>query len=147
MLKDIENEINNLTEVETKIIAARSIGLSFCEIDRDKVRAIVDQMMLRGAAIYGCTLPQTEFFATFIAEELDVIISEYGFSQLTESELLLALRLNCISGIRFPSGIEIEKVLFTGSTFNVYFISNVLEKYMRIRNLLDAKIQNQIDGY
>lgn len=147
LLKDIEGEIKKLTEAEVKIIQARSVGLSFCEIEQGSVRAVIDQIMLRGAAIYGCTLPQTEFFATFIAEEMEAMILGYGFSELTEAEIVLALRLNCISGIKFPSGLEIEKVPFTGGTFNVYFISNVLEKYMRIRNMLDAKIQNQIDGY
>lgn len=147
MLKDIESEIKKLTEAEVKILAARSVGLSFCEIKPENRRAIIDQVMLRGAAIYGCTLPQTEFFATFIAEELQSIIEDFGFSELTEAELMLALKLNCISGIKFPGGLEIEKVPFTGGTFNVYFISNVLEKYMRIRNSLDGKIQNQIDGY
>lgn len=147
MLKEIEKEIKKLTEVEVKIISARSVGLSFCEIKPSDIRAIIDQVMLKGAAIYGCTLPQTEFFASFIADELEAIILGYGFSELTESEIILALRLNCISGIRFPSGLEIEKVVFSGSTFNVYFISNVLEKYMRIRNMLDSKIKNQIDGH
>ena len=147
MLKEIEGDVKRLTEVDTKIIDARSKGLSFCEIKPENRRAIIDQVMLRGAAIYGCSLPQTEFFATFIAEELQSIIEEFGFKELTEAELILALKLNCISGIRFPGGLEIEKVPFTGGTFNVFFISNVLEKYMRLRNSLDSVIKNQIDGY
>ena len=139
--------MKKLTEAERKILKARGRGLSFCEIDGNLVRATVDQLMLRGAAIYGCSLPQTEFFATFIAEELESIIRDFGFGELTEAELLLALKLNCTTGIKLPSGLELEKVAFTGGTFNVFFISGVLEKYMKIRNMLDAKIQNQIDGH
>ena len=146
MLKDIEGEIKKLTEAEVKIIQARSVGLSFCEIEQGSVRAVIDQIMLRGAAIYGCTLPQTEFFATFIAEEMEAMILGYGFSELTEAEIVLALRLNCISGIKFPSGLEIEKVPFTGGTFNVYFISNVLEKYFdRIKTGLPGVAYIKLD--
>lgn len=147
MLKDIEKEIKKLTEAEEKVLKARVVGLSFCEIDKDLIRATIDQIMLRGAAIYGCLLPQTEFFANFIAEELEDMIFYFGFSELTEKEILLALRLNCITGIRLPSGLEIDKIPFYGNTFNISFISAVLENYMKLRNNLDSKIKNQIDGY
>jgi len=82
-----------------------------------------------------------------MASELEIIIENFGYSELTEEELLLALRLNCITGVKYPSGLEIEKIPFTGATFNVFFISNVLENYMKIRTILDRKFQNKIDGH
>jgi hypothetical protein len=147
LLKDIESGLKKLTEVEVKILKARNSGLSFCEIDDELIRATLDQIMLRGAAIYGCSLPQTEFFAGYIASELEIMIRSFGYAELTEEEILLGLRLNCCSGIKFPSGVEVQKIIFTGNTFNVFFISNVLEVYMRLRNILDRKFENMIDGH
>jgi hypothetical protein len=39
------------------------------------------------------------------------------------------------------------KVEFRGNCFNVDFVSNVLSAYMSMRNSVDRKLQNQIDGY
>lgn len=139
--------MKKLAEVEIKILKARNSGVSFCEMDDEFCRTVLDQIMLRGAAIYGCSLPQTDYFAGFIAEELKIAINNLGFGEMTEEEILLAMRLNCEHALKYPSGIEIEKISFVGNTFNVYFISNVLEKYTILRNHLDRKIQNQIDGY
>ena len=139
--------MKNLTDQEKKILKARNSGLSFCEINEDLVRSSIDQIMLRGAAIYGCSLPQTEFFASFIAEELTKLISDFGYAELTIDEILLSLNINCSSRAKFPSGLEIEEVVFSGTTFNVAFIAHVLENYMKIRNILDRKMQNIIDGY
>lgn len=136
-----------MTPVEAKIIKARQEGPSFCEISSEEVRVQIDQIMLRGAAIYGCALPQTEFFAEFIAKELEAMITQFGYGELTVAEILLALRLNCINNTKYPSGVDAEKILFTGHSFNVNFIVSVLEKYMTLRTLLDRKIQNLIDGF
>lgn len=145
LLKDIEKDLRKLTETEKRILKARQTGKSFCEILEKRVE--IDEIMLRGAAIYGCTLPHTEFFASFIAEELSAMILDFGFGEFTMSEMILALRINCLSGVKYPSGIEVEKVNFTGHTFNVDFVCKVLEKYMSLRDGFDRKIQNQIDGY
>jgi len=136
-----------MTEVEAKILKARNSGLSFCQIEEGLIRATLDQVMLRGAAIYGCPLPQTEFFAGYIASELQILIKDFGFEELTEEEILLALRLNYCGGVKFPSGVEIEKITFSGNTFNIFFIASVLEMYMKLRNILDRKCENLIDGY
>lgn len=113
----------------------------------EKIRCSIDQIMFRGAAIAGCPLPQTEYFANYIADELIIFIKEFGYGILTESEVLLALRLNSKGGLRYPSGIEIEQVQFVGSCFNVDFVSKVLYNYRTIRNQLDRRFENQLDGY
>lgn len=103
--------------------------------------------MLKGAGIYGCSLPQTEFFAKIIADELQVLLNDFGFCELTEDEILLALRLNYRTGVRVPSGLELEKIYFSGNTFNIFFIASILEKYMTIRNQLDRRFKNLLDGH
>lgn len=107
----------------------------------------VDQIMLRVAAISGCALPNTDFFAKFIAEEIIKFILDFGYGDLTLEEILLAFRFNARSGLRYPNGELIESVNFTGVCVNVDYISKVLANYISIRNYLDRKLQNKIDGY
>lgn len=114
---------------------------------KDKLRHSIDQVMFRGAAISGCPLPQTEYFAAYIAEELEIFIKEFGYGILTYKEILLALRLNSKGGLKTPSGLEIDQIAFSGACFNVDYISKILSNYRAIRNFLDRKFENQLDGY
>jgi hypothetical protein len=136
-----------INSVEDLILKSRLDGYSFCQLSKEKKRYATDNIMLRGAAISGCALPETEFFATYISEELEIFISDFGFEELTLSELLLALRLNSKNEMKYTSGDEITNVQFSGKCFNVDFFSKVLRNYMILRNNLDRKIQNHIDGY
>lgn len=136
-----------LTDFEEKIVSARLDGLSFSQINQDKVRWNIDQIMLRGAAISGCVVPNTEFFAEIIAEELLTFILEFGYGDLSYSEILLALRVNAKGGYKFPSGVDLEIVPFFGNCFNIDYFSKVISNYKIIRNGLDRKLQNIIDGY
>lgn len=129
------------------IIEARLTGVSFSQIEYDTVRWHIDQIMLRGAAISGCCVPATEFFAEIIAEELTNFISNFGYSELTYEELLLALRINSKGGYKFPSGIELDSVPFFGNCFNIDYYSKVLSNYLSVRKMLDRKLENHIDGY
>lgn len=128
------------------VIEARLNGVSFCQIEENKIRWHIDQIMLRGAAVSGCVVPNTEFFAEIIAEELSDFILNFGYSDLTYEELLLALRINAKGGYKYPTGIELEVIPFYGHCFNIDYYSKVLSNYMAIRNLLDRKLQNIIDG-
>lgn len=111
------------------------------------LRYSIDQIMFRGAAISGCQLPQTEFFAGYIAEELTVFINGFGYGQLTFDEIILAMRLNSTGNIRVASGAEMLSIPFFGSSFNVDYISKILSNYMILRKQLDVKLKNKIDGY
>lgn len=135
-----------LNEFENKIIKARLESVSFCQIEEEKVRWHIDQIMLKGAAISGCPLPNTEFFADVISEEIKAFILEFGYEELTYAEIILALRINSKGGLRYPSGIELEQVTFFGNCFNVDYFAKVLSNYMAIRNIMDRKFQNFIDG-
>lgn len=139
--------IGTMTQVEEKIVDARCYGKSFFEMNESELRHAVDQIMLRGAAISGCPLPQTEFFAGYIAEELIIFINDFGYKELTFNEILLAIRLNSCGGLSFSSGLGIDPIQFFGTSFNVDYISKVLSNYISIRRQLDRKFQNSIDGY
>lgn len=134
-----------LNEIELKIVEARLNGESFCEMNTANSRAAVDQIMIRGCAICGGQLPQTEFFASFIADEIIAFLLEHGCKGLTLAEILLALRLN--EKQKFPPGIDIEQITFTGTCFNVSYFAKVIFNYKVIRDLLDRKFQNLIEGH
>lgn len=146
-LKEIPSIEIKLSDFENKIIEARLQGVSFCQIDDSKIKWHIDQIMLRGAAICGCALPNTEFFADIIGEELLDFILNYGYKELTYQEVLLALRFNAKGGFGLPTGLELEIISFFGNCFNIDYISKVLTNYGKIRTLLDRKLQNVIDGY
>lgn len=142
-----QNLPKKLTEVELKIIEKRLKGLSFCQLDEDGIRYATDQIIMKGAAIYGCGLPQTEGFAKIISDEFAVFILEHGYRELTTEEMLLAMRLNARGGLKYPSGVDVEVIDFYGNFMNVDFFAKVLYSYLALRNILDRKIQNHADGY
>jgi hypothetical protein len=146
LLKDLVGT-TNLTKPEQKIIESRFVGYSFSQLDEDDGKLAVDQIMLRVAAICGCALPNTEFFAKFIAEEITKFILDFGYSDLTLEEILLAFRFNARGGLKYPNGATIDPVFFTGCCVNVDYIAKVLANYMALRTQLDRKLQNKIDGY
>lgn len=121
--------------------------MSFCELSELESRVAIDQIMFRGAAITGCTLPQTELFAKFIAEEIETFILEMGYGELTEDEILLAMRINAFGKIKNPAGEDFDQVNFMGSSFNVGYLAKVLSNYLALRNNLENRIKNHIDGY
>lgn len=139
--------LTQLTEIENSIIDSRLTGLSFSQLSESAVRTAVDQIILKTAAITGCPFPQTEFFAEVLTTTLTEYLTEFGFGELTLEEIILAVKLNAKGGLRFPSGMEVEKVNFSGACFNIDFLSKILSNYMALRNNLDRKLENYIDGY
>lgn len=140
-------ELKRPTKQETQIIEARCSGLSFCELDDLGARVVIDQIMFRGAAISGCSLPMTETFAKFIADEISSFILDFGYGELTQDELILAMRINAFGKIKNPAGEDLEQVQFAGSSINVFYLGKVFYNYKVLRNNLDAKIKNLLDGH
>lgn len=147
MLKNLPKENLKLNEVEERIIAARLNGMAFCQIHEKDLKTAMDQIIVRGAAMMGCDLPATEFFARLIADEVEQLIIQFGYSKYTLEEILLSMRLNINGGLRWPSGIEIEHIPFSGRTFNAAFLSKTLMNYKTLRTQLDRKLENFVDGY
>jgi hypothetical protein len=133
--------------MERLIIACRLKGNSFIEMEENDRRIALDKIIVRTAAISGCPLPNTDFFADAICEEMYGFMIDFGYEELTLSEITFALRMNMKCGLKYPTGLEIETIAFSGHCFNVTFVSKVLSNYMSLRVLLDRKLQNHIDGY
>lgn len=140
-------ELKRPTKQDQQIVEARSKGLSFCELSELETRVAIDQIMFRGAAVCGCLLPQTEFFAKIIAEEIASFLLRFGYEELTEAEILLAMHLNAMGKIRNPAGEDFEQVQFSGVSINVVYLGKILKNYKALRDSLDLKIKNQLDGY
>lgn len=107
----------------------------------------MDQILAQCVSLFGCRLPSSEKLSEILTDELATFINEFGYERLNVDEIVLAMRLNVLSDIKMPSGIEIEQVSFTGHYVNVAFIAKILQNYCVIRNMVDRKFQNQIDGY
>lgn len=136
-----------LKEVEKLIVQSRLKGLSFHQLNEDEIRYVTDKIIIHGSGIVGCAMPSTEGFAEVIHEELVILISDFGYKDLTLDEILLALRLNFIPTLKFPSGVDCEYIPFIGVCFHVDFVAKILAKYMTFRTILDRKFENHIDGY
>lgn len=122
-------------------------GESFSDLIEEDVRLATDQIMIKGAAIFGCPLPSTEGFAEVISSQICIFLNSFGYGKLTVSEIILAMHLNAVGGFKYSSGDYAERIEFTGKNFNVMFLAKILELYRNMRNYLDRKFENQIDGY
>jgi len=136
-----------LTEIENKILDYRTSGLSFCQLEETDLRVATDKIIIRYSSMCGCPLPQTEYFAEVLSDEISIFINDFGYRNLTLDEILFAIRINAGTDMKLPPGIELQHIEFTGVCVNVNFISKVLRNYMAIRNMLDRRIQNKLDGY
>lgn len=116
-------------------------------MDDNEIKVFVDKLILNAAAITGCGLPQTEFFADILTEQVKVFLVEYGYEALTCEEVRFALFINEKRNVRLMSGVELVYVDFTGNHFNVSYLSKILHNYSILRTYLDRKFQNFIDGH
>jgi hypothetical protein len=147
-LRDRARKELQLTKIEQLIWKARaeSNELSFSELDMDNKIVGVRELVLFATVSYGFPALNQDHLLDILEQGIISQIGRFGFKNLNLPELMLALQLNMKTDLNIPDGIEIEEVNPTGSFFNVNFLSKVLKNYMVIRNLLDKKIKNMIDG-
>lgn len=122
-------------------------GESLCELLDNELRISTDQIILNCSAIVGCEMPYTELFANVLSEQIISFIMDFGYPTYTLKEVLLAMRINCTQKFSISDVVEIDEITFTGRCVNVNFISKVLKNYSLLRNSLDRKLQNFIDGH
>lgn len=146
-IDQFRDKIGRLSNLEELIFESREDGLSFCQLDETGKKHAIDQIILRGSAVCGCPVPETEYFAGIIGEEVSTFIEKFGYGNLNLAEILLAIRMNAKTDIRFPSGNERDIAVFSGGFLNIIFLGKVLTNYLIFRNLLDSRIKNAIDGF
>jgi hypothetical protein len=146
-LTELRRELIKLSKIENLILDARLDGISFCELNDTDLRIATDKIILNCSAIVGCEMPYTELFANVLSEQIITFLMDFGYSSYTLSEIMLSMRINCTQRFMISDVVDIEEIMFVGRCVNVNFISKVLKNYALLRNSLDRKLQNFIDGH
>jgi len=102
---------------------------------------------MRIHVISGANLPSNDFTVELLENELSKALNDFKFTNLSINEILLAFRLNCITGTYVNLDVEVEYVPLLGSCLNVDYILRVLFNYRKHRHSFERKIQNKLDGY
>lgn len=123
-------------------MSARLRGLSFVQLDPKNRKYAIDDLIMECASIHGCHLPSTDFYADRITSSVTGFILDFDYGDLTSDEMILALRLNVQGLLQLDEAV----IQFSGITVNVAFLAKILKRYMVIRNIIDGKIKNKIDG-
>lgn len=106
-----------------------------------------DEILLIASSVYGVNPPASPAFSKIVSNEIHQMFANGILSHLGYSEVILAIRLNGRGDIQLPSNLDLEKIKFSGSFISVDFISKILNNYLLVRNFIDRKLQNFIDGY
>jgi hypothetical protein len=129
------------------VIDARVSGKTFCQMTDEELTIATNQIILRCSAEVGCDLPFTETFSNILSEQIILFIKNCEYENYTLREILLSSQINMMYPLPSYLAVEIFEVTFSGRCINVSFISKILNNYKTIRNQLDRKLQNSIDGY
>lgn len=106
-----------------------------------------DELLLQSSAIHGVKPPDSQLFSEIISTEIEEMITSGGFSSLGYEEILFAIRLNAWHDFDLPGSLDVERIKFFGAFISPDFLSRVLKNYVTIRNFLDRKLKNFIDGF
>jgi len=139
----MEAAFPNMKGVKKLIIRARGRGLSFFEVAPEYIRSFTDSVIISIAAITGAELPESDLLANSLSKEVEVLLNDFGYSDLTLEEVLLAVRLNYSSSFKNPYGTDFE-IGVAGNRVNVAFLSVVLNNYKTYRDFMDIEFENKI---
>lgn len=143
-----EDKPARIGRIETLVLEARADDsyFSFSQLDSDKQHILASQLVFKAAAISGLSLSQNEYFCDELEKQIVKFFNQFGFSNLNEKEFELALQINLARRFTMPSGIELDNIEPFGAFVNVAYLAKVLDNYMVIRNMIDRKLKNFIDG-
>ena len=146
-LKGLSGTLKKQTEIEKKIIKARLSSISIFEMDEKNIKVFCDALIFKCSAFTGCELPVTDYYADVLSASIIRFLLDMGYGDLTLEEIELALSVNCSHQHKLPLGIELPEITFFGKGLNIFFLSKILGNYMILRNHLDRRFQNLIDGH
>lgn len=133
MLKDLEEELKTLEEVDKKIIAARRTGIALIDLTEEQFEVAITGIIFNISVICGCQLPTHDAHVNALEKEFTIFLKEFGYKELTTEEILTAFRMN--------SNFQLEEKVETyGALFNIDFASKVLSQYRRTRKKLDNNL-------
>lgn len=113
-------------------------------MDEKQQVVICDELQLVACISHSISPPYSSLISELVAKEIVVMMGR--FPDLTYEETLLAIRFNADAGLAVPKNTDIEKIKFSGNFIGINFLSQIFKNYMSLRNLLDQKLKNFIDG-
>lgn len=135
-----------MSAVKKMILEARRMGESFWEVEEDMVRNFTDRVIILTSGLTGTEIPGSELVATAVSDEIVRLLEDFGYSELTLEEIILAVRLNYMPGLKNPVGTDFEKAE-AGKRMNVAFLYRVLYNYKVYRDFMEREFENKIKGY
>lgn len=147
LLTDAPREKLRLTPPEEKILNTRLTKNSIIQFPTEELQDKMDEILKVISAISGLPLPTNDGMGTVLKTELITFLMDFGYKLLNEDEIALAFRLNISSTVRFSDGTYMPVIEPVGNFLNVLYCAKVLSNYLIIRNMLDRKAQNVIEGY
>jgi hypothetical protein len=144
---DIYPKYQKPSKVEAKIYEARLIGMSLEQMSKNDLIDALDAQILNISVICGHSLPENKVLLKSLKYELATYLVDFGYENLTPSELKLAFQLNCLCKLRYPTGSEVIPTEIFGSHISVDYIGKVLNTYCTLRTIFDNQLKNIINGY
>jgi len=129
----------NFNSIDKSVINARMQGEAICDIRKEELSILADVSIFKIAAIVGFSLPTSDKFADVLNEELLILLNQFGYSEITFEELILAFRINA-QNYRTPSGETLNPIIPYSTFFSINFAASVLNKYMQIRKIVENKM-------
>lgn len=142
----LEIDEKNLAWWEVEILKKRRGQPAFWEMPKPEAISVVSQIIHKGAAITGGELPPPIVLFDISVSEIFSFLVESGFDILSAEEIYFALRLG-VTEIKWSSGNEILPPVFQGKYFNLKYVADCLNTYLKMRTSLERKIYNELNGY
>jgi len=102
-------------------------------------------LLVKVCAISGAELPPTDFFSNILSNEFIKFLFDFGYADYNIEEFLLSFRLNA-NGMKYPSGDMMDKIYFK-KCMSINLAADVFGNYRILRNTMDTRLKNLIDGY
>ncbi len=94
----------------------------------------------------GFKIMPNEMFVTDLCESIVEFFRDFGFGGLSWEEVYLAMKINGNTDKRQLDKIDFTYVQMETPHFNIAFLSSCLTSYMAVRGIVQAKIENMING-
>ena len=135
-----------ITSAQKLINRDRFVGVSFWEIPEQKIIYATDEIIFTMCAVFGLPIPENNLQAEYLAKSILTVINDFGYSELTVAEIVLAINLNTFERLKNNGGDDLQKVPPPKMPCGA-FLASILANYKILRDNLDRMIERRILGY
>lgn len=104
-----------------------------------------DEIIFSMAATYGLPIPSQNLLADYLSKGFITVIEDFGYSELTLAEIILAIQLNSFDKLKNPLGEDLKQVP-TPQNICTAFLASILRNYKSLRDNLDRMIESRFTG-